>query len=267
MTSELEPAPVTGTRALEFRRLEVKYLVDRPTRTALQKDLSALMDPDPYSGPDGTYRVRSLYFDTPDFMAYHEKLGGVAVRHKLRSRVYGDPAKALRVRMEVKSRYVSFIHKLAFDLDREEYKPVHEALASRRLPPVHLLAPTSDAREFFRLQRLYNKEPKIIVEYRRQAFERVDLHRTRVNFDDELYATRHLDLLAPLRGARPVLRRGNAVFEIKVDGVVPYWLHMLIGKYNLQNQAFSKFCNGIRSEACMSSVGRADAVDLGMARV
>jgi SPX domain protein involved in polyphosphate accumulation len=98
-----------------------------------------------------------------------------------------------------------------------------------------------------------NQEPKVLIQYRRQAFERRELGRIRVNFDDELVATRNLQLLDPLRGARRVMRYGHAVFEIKVDGAVPSWLHMLIGKYNLQNQAFSKYCYGIRATAPLSA--------------
>lgn len=249
-------APVDVSRAIEFRRLEVKYLVDRARRTGLTRDIAALMRRDSYAGTDGTYMVRSLYFDTPDYMAYHEKLAGVAVRHKLRVRVYGDPSQSPSVRMEVKSRYVNFIHKLAVDIPREEYGEVERAFRRRTLPPAHLLNVGSGARQFFRLQRLYNMEPNILVQYRRQAFERRELSRTRVNFDDELQATRNLDLLGPLRGGRPLLGCGNAIFEIKVDGVMPFWLHALIVKYDLQNEAISKYCYAVRSEARLSATAR-----------
>lgn len=249
-------ASVDVSRAIEFRRLEVKYLVNRAQRTGLARDIAALMRRDSHTCADGTYVVRSLYFDTPDYMAYHDKLAATAVRHKLRVRAYGDPSQAPSVRMEVKSRYVNFIHKLAVDVPREEYGEMERAFRGRTLPPVHLLNVGNGAREFFRLQRLYNMEPNIIVQYRRQAFERRELSRTRVNFDDELQATRNLDLLAPLRGGRPLLGCGNAIFEIKVDGVMPFWLHTLIAKYDLQNQAISKYCYAVRSEARFSAIER-----------
>ena len=87
------------------QRWEIKYLVNRTTRVALDRDLRALMPRDPFANGDGTYRVRSLYFDTPDYMAYHSKMAGDAVRHKIRARVYGeDPNVARGVRLEVKSR-------------------------------------------------------------------------------------------------------------------------------------------------------------------
>ncbi|MFQ6112841.1 MAG: polyphosphate polymerase domain-containing protein [bacterium] len=242
-----------------LRRMEIKYLIDRSTRSALEKDLSALMRPDAHSNQEGGYLVRSLYFDTTDFMAYHDKLAGSAVRHKLRVRAYGeDPSQSPVIRLEVKSRYLSFIHKITVDIPKEAYREIEPAIRHRALPPKHYLENESVSKEFFRIQRQYNMEPKIIIQYRRQAFERKEMSRVRVNFDDELLATRDLDLLGPLRGARRLLKYGSVIFEIKVDGGMPFWLHTLISKYNLWNQAVSKYCHAVRSEARFSCVARSE---------
>lgn len=249
--------PVTTGRALLFRRLELKYLVDRTTRTALARDLAAFMRPDAHAGPEGAYLVRSLYLDTPDYLAYHDKLAGVAVRHKLRVRAYGDePSQTPHVRLEVKSRYLSFIHKITVDVPPQDYDEIALAIQRRKLPPARLLNGGNGSLEFFRLLRQYNMEPKVIVQYRRHALERVEVNRIRVNFDDELLATRSLDLQGPLRGARRLLQYGHAVFEIKADDFLPRWMHTLIAKYNLQNQAISKYCYAVRSEGRLSAVGR-----------
>lgn len=246
-----------SSRMVLFRRLEIKYLVDRTTRTALTKDLVAFMGSDKFSTNEDGYQVRSLYFDTPDCMAYSDKLAGLATRHKLRVRSYGEePKKSPFFRLEVKSRYLSFINKITVDIPTENYPEIEPAIFRRILPPPYLMNDEEVSKEFFRLQRLYNMEPKIMVQYRRQAFERTEMNRIRVNFDDELQASRNLDLFGPLRGARSLLKYGNAIFEIKVDRTMPFWMHKLISKYNLQNQAFSKFCYSIRSEARFSTLAR-----------
>jgi SPX domain protein involved in polyphosphate accumulation len=248
---------MTTNRMLLFKRQEIKYLIDRTTRTALTRDIAAIMRADAHAGQEGGYLVRSLYLDTADYMAYHEKLAGMAVRHKLRVRAYGeDPSEAALVRLEVKSRYLSFIHKITVDVPRDNYDEVDFAIRRRTLPPEHLMTDANVSKEFFRLQRQYNMEPKVIVQYRRQAFERKEIGRVRVSFDDELVATRDLDLMGPLRGGRRVLQPGHAIFEIKVDDAMPSWLYTLIAKYNLQNQAISKYCYAVRSEARFSAVGR-----------
>ena len=251
--SESSSPPVRGQQIL-LHRQEFKYLVDRTTRTALARDLAAIMNVDAYAETDGTYLVRSLYFDTPNFQAFKEKADGAAVRHKLRVRAYGaDPTKTSIVRLEVKSRYLKFIHKTVIDVPRKQYDEVELSFRNRIMPPEWLFNAPGVSKEFFRIQKQYGQEPKVLIQYRRQAFERRELGRIRVNFDDELFATRNLQLLEPLVGARRLMRYGHAVFEIKVDGSVPGWLHMLISKYNLQNQAFSKYCYGMRSTASLSA--------------
>lgn len=246
-------------QTLLFNRLEIKYLIDRSKRTALTQDLRAIMRPDAHAGPKNGYRVRSLYFDTPDYRAYHEKISGAAVRHKLRIRTYGDDPDQVRlVRLEVKSRYLNYIHKIAVDVSREDYCAIEQALKRRVLPPANLLRDGIGSKEFFRLQRQYNMQPVVMIQYRRQAFERREVNRTRVSIDDEIIATRHLELLGQLKGGRRILQHGNAVFEIKVDNALPFWLHDLIAKYDLQNEAISKYCYAVRSRGRLSAVSRAN---------
>jgi hypothetical protein len=257
-----QPRPSEAPQRAEHRgmmvdRREVKYLVDRTTRTALTADLRKMMRPDPFAGEDGTYQIRSLYFDTHDFRAYHDKLSGAAIRHKLRIRAYGaDPSHSNGVRLEVKSRYLTSIHKSTVDVNWEDYGQLAEAIERRVFPPSHLLQGGSVCMEFFRIRHQQNMEPKILIQYRREAYERTEVNRLRVNFDDELFATRNLDLVGPLQGARRILQYGHSVFELKADGSLPYWMHMLIAKYNLREQSVSKYCQAVRSEARLSSVGR-----------
>ncbi len=238
-------------------RLELKYYVDRTTRTGFARDLRALMQPDEHSGEDGSYRVRSLYFDSPDYVAYHDKLAGLAVRHKCRVRTYGeDPTRVPFVRFEVKSRYIGIIKKVTALVRNADYPEIERGFSRRLLPPRRLLDEHPGLLEFFRLQKTFNLEPKIIVQYRREAFERSEQGRIRVNFDDELVANRSVALLGELPGARRLLRPGHSIFEIKVDGPMPSWMHMLISKYNLMNRAISKYCVAVRSEAMLSAVSR-----------
>lgn len=244
---------------LLMQRWEVKYLVDRTTRTGLERDLSALMRPDAFGNNDGTYIVRSLYFDSPRYMAFHGKVSGDAVRHKLRARIYtDDPKQADKVRLEVKSRVLATIHKIACDVSVDEYREISEALANHCLPRNEILDAHRGVNAFFQLQKQFNMAPQVIVQYRRKAWERRDLCRVRTNFDDDLVATRDTDLLGALPNARNMLKYGNSVFEIKVDGMMPYWLHMLTDKYELQNRTFSKFCYSLVSGARTSAVAIKD---------
>ncbi len=249
---------MTTNRQILFNRVELKYLIDRTTRTALAKDITALMPADAHTDGDKGYLVRSIYFDTVDFMAYHQKLAGLPDRHKLRVRIYGeDLSKVAFVRLEVKSKYLNTTHKITVDFPKAAYTEIERALMRRIMPPAELFDRDGISKEFFRLQKQYNMEPKILVQYRRRAFERTAGSRLRINFDDECMGSRNLDLFGPLRGAKALLKYNSTIFEIKADGSIPFWLHQLISKYELQNEAVSKFCYAVRSEARFSAVGRA----------
>ena len=239
-------------------RREIKYLVDRTTRTPLTRDLVAFMHPDRYSQSNGSYTVRSIYFDTPGYMAYHDKMAGLPSRYKLRIRAYGDPpTESSGARFEVKVRSLHNIDKFTMDVPWEEYEPIERAIRRRALPSAARRIDRPVSSEFFRILHQYNMEPKVLIQYRRQAWERREMNRLRVNFDDELVASRSLELQAPLSNARRLLQYGHAIFEIKVDGALPYWMHMLIAKYNLQDRSISKYCHAVRSEARLSTALRA----------
>lgn len=47
-------------------RHEWKYVVSRMEYLAIRQRIRTLMQSDPHAGPDGTYRIRSVYFDDPD---------------------------------------------------------------------------------------------------------------------------------------------------------------------------------------------------------
>lgn len=250
----------SAPRTMLARRFEPKFVVTRSTRTALARDLAVLMQPDGHAGGEDGYLVRSLYFDTVNYLHYHEKLEGVGVRHKLRARVYGadDPGAVRFVRLEIKKRYYELVAKTVADIPIEEWPDVERALTRRGSPPPHLLEQGHPAAEFFRLQRQLCMEPKVVVQYRRQAWERREVGRCRANFDGELVASRNLDLLAPLRNPRPLLGADRSVFEVKVDEALPWWMHGLVAKYDLQNQAVSKYVHAVRSEALLTSTHRED---------
>ncbi len=236
----------------------MKYYIDRTTQTALEKDLQAFIQPDKYTASTGGYLIRSIYYDTPNFMSYHEKLSGASQRHKLRTRVYGEDPQTTTpfVRLEVKSRVNSTIHKITVDVPREDYPEVEYALHNHQALPPKIMQNNAISKEFLRLKKQYNMIPQVLVQYRRRAYEKKEPNRVRINFDYELTGSRNLDLLGPLKGGRRILKYGTSIFEIKVDGTMPFWVHRLICKYDLKNEAISKYCNVLRGHGFLSSRGR-----------
>ena len=69
-------------------RHELKYLISAAQIPILKTRIAAIMQPDAHAGADGTYAIRSLYFDDYANRCYYENIGGVDPREKFRIRIY-----------------------------------------------------------------------------------------------------------------------------------------------------------------------------------
>ena len=76
------------TEPLRLRH-EVKHQISPQEDLVLASRLGKLFPRDGHAGPDGSYRVTSLYFDTPYDTALREKLDGVDRREKFPPRGHG----------------------------------------------------------------------------------------------------------------------------------------------------------------------------------
>ena len=77
-------------RVKEKLRYELKYVLTAEQAAAVRADLASYVEPDEHGDAQGAYRITSLYYDTPDYRAYWDKLEGHKVRRKVRVRIYGD---------------------------------------------------------------------------------------------------------------------------------------------------------------------------------
>lgn len=83
-------------------RHEYKHRISAPEDRILAGRLGRLFPRDSHTGPEGFYRVCSLYFDTPDDRALRQKLDGTDCREKFRLRYYGDSPDFLRLEKKVR---------------------------------------------------------------------------------------------------------------------------------------------------------------------
>lgn len=83
-------------------RHEWKYEISYTDLFILRQRLKAVMRPDK-NAVNGTYFIRSLYFDTPGDTALREKLDGVSRREKFRIRYYNHDTSLIH--LEKKSKW------------------------------------------------------------------------------------------------------------------------------------------------------------------
>ena len=109
MTGMTDPVPM---------RHEYKHQISPSEDLVLSGRLRRLFAHDAHAGPDGSYRITSLYFDTPYDGALREKLDGVDRREKFRLRYYGDDPAWLK--LEKKFKMNGLCGKRSARLSREE---------------------------------------------------------------------------------------------------------------------------------------------------
>lgn len=233
-----------------FNRFELKYLVTLKKAENFKRDLRAYLKPDENGNGRGIYTLSSLYFDSPDYRCYWEKVDGIRYRRKLRIRHYeaGAPvSENTLVFAEIKQRVDRVTQKRRVQL------PYREALAlcHDREIPEHDSRDDAVIEEIAALVWQYNLHPASLIQYRREAWVGTDYDiGLRVTFDTEMrYCA------SPMRDAamgidaattpNPLFPPEWVIVEIKVNERIPYWLTELVAQHNLNLVRVSKYCRSI----------------------
>ncbi len=233
------PAP-WRSRTTSARRFEHKYQLTLSTyyrvRAALRPFVRHCWFSE--SAPDHRYFIRSLYFDTYDYLAYFEKVTGQPNRIKLRLRSYAPRRDAVDfVSVELKTRSGSLVEKFATRVAPEECDHFlrHRTWIDQADPVLS---------EFRRLALLRDQRPKLLVDYRREAFLPKDHTRARITFDQAM-AYAQADRLFPQTAFfRPPARRW-VILEVKIAEALPDWLQGIVRTFGLKAVPNSKYAHGI----------------------
>ena len=198
----------------------------------LRQRLRAVMQPDAHA-VDGRYRIRSLYFDTPEDWALREKLDGVSRREKFRIRYYnGDTG---FIQLEKKCKRGGLGWKEQTQLSERQARDI----AAGRFNAVD---PGGDALlgELCRKARTERLRAKTIVDYTREPFV-YGPGNVRVTLDEDirtgLSCVDFLDLdcvTVPAPDARPLM-------EVKWDAFLPDIIRDAVQLPGRQVGAFSKY--------------------------
>lgn len=231
---------IDSPRELSVLRYEYKYQLDIFMYHRVRNALRVSTRPDRYSlrGRSGRYFVRSLYFDTDNYLAYQEKVTGIANRIKLRIRSYtcarGD---ASPLKIELKTRTGSRVSKYSELISLDEYDHFLEKRSW-----IEGLGSVAD--EFRRLVLLKSLRPKVLVDYKREALVPRDGSDVRITFDHDLKFSQAVDLFSQDRPSYSACSR-QIILEIKTQTFPPQWLESLVRNYELKSVPNSKYSQGI----------------------
>jgi len=215
---------------------ELKYTLSGIAAAELEQEFSVWMTVDPHADPalDRSYRVSTVYVDTPRFDVFHRAQGHR--RTKLRLRRYGDSSTVFLERKTKRGRQVS-----------KERVPVDVKHLHRLASTEHADWPGEDFQKQLAHRALL---PVCAVTYLRRAYFGVtDEGRMRVTFDRGLQGQRVDDwnFASALEG--PEIAPGVVICEFKFRGAMPTSFKRAISRIQMLPGGFSKY------RGCMQAHG------------
>lgn len=217
-------------------RHELKYLINEGDRALLCRRLDVVLHRDRHAGPDGKYKIRSLYFDDYWNTAYEEKLMGVSDRKKYRIRFYNDRDDVIHLECKRKSGSGSYIHKTSASLTREETDKILTGDYGFLLKHENPLC-----RQFYVQCVSRVMRPRVIVDYEREPYVMVTGD-VRITFDKDVRAVAFLgDLFDPALPALHVLEPGKLIMEVKFTELLPDIVKRILPPRSSELAAVSKY--------------------------
>lgn len=231
-TTEIPDMTTNNNNGTKLRH-ELKHRINLREDLVLSQRLRKLFERDSHCGTDGSYRVTSLYFDTPYDDALRDKLSGISRREKFRIRYYGD--NPTFIKLEKKSKINGLSEKLSVVLRPDEAERILSGDISFMLDSgKHLL------------EELYSKmngeglAPKTVVSYRREAFVYAPGN-VRITLDRDVRTSLgSTDFLNPDVFRMPVMD-GITVLEVKYDRFLPEIAAMAVQVPGRRASACSKY--------------------------
>ena len=215
-------------------RHEYKYTIDAKQEMLLQMKVLGAMRRDPHVRADGSYLVRSVYFDDIHDSCLSENFSGCDPRSKFRIRYYNSDTSCLS--LEKKSKVRSMCSKESCRLTVEEC----EVFLRGHVPNVTEDMPV-EKKKLFTEVRLRGLVPKVIVTYERVPFY-YSGGGVRVTFDRKITSSREVNLfLSGDYTERPVLPCGESILEVKWDEVMPRHIKNVLRLEDLNRTALSKY--------------------------
>jgi len=229
-----------------MNRFELKYMINLELAERIRNDLTNYLVMDDHANENGKYWISSLYYDSPDFRCYWEKMDGIKFRRKLRIRFYENGEKLsdkTPVFVEIKQRYDRVTQKRRLSL------PYKEAigLSTFRVIPAGLNSvEEAVAKEIISFGWQYNLHPVSLIRYQRQAFFGNDFDTgLRVTLDTHMVSQQYPFDFNSFSEASPMFSADQVILEIKVNERIPYWLTELVATNNLRMVRVSKYCRSI----------------------
>lgn len=216
-----------------IKRKEIKYLVPVEKINYLKSIFDKILERDKY-GKNGTYVVRTQYYDTLEEDDLFDNLSGIIEKKKIRLRTYFEDASTYKLE-----------YKYKYDTDSTKYSLIitrDEAVLMENHKYDFLLNKKSELALFFYYKLLEGcYRPKTIVEYNRLAYV-YPVSRVRITFDTNVRATAYpYGLFEERLNTFPIISPDLGVLEVKYNEFLPSSLKHILESIDTLPQANSKY--------------------------
>lgn len=218
-------------------RNEIKHIINYQEYSLAKLRLKNLFALDENTEADGSYTVRSLYFDDYYNNAYHDKYAGVANRCKYRIRIYNQSEQTIHLERKIKKG--SYSHKQLAPLTVEEVycilKEDYEFLLRSNHELLHV---------FYHECVSNLLRPRVVIEYEREPYF-LEAGDVRVTFDKNIRAgIDGFDIFDPSMPMVEVLPPGNLIMEVKFTEFLPTIVREVLPSKASEYAAISKYILG-----------------------
>lgn len=222
-------------------RHELKFKISESAAEVLKQKLSLIMGTDDNAYfDDGSYLIKSLYFDDLNSKSYYEKMDGVLYRKKYRIRIYNDDDSFIR--LEKKMKHNNMTAKEQMLISKDIYCKILEGKLNEIDGAKGLLL------EFLNDCRTKGLIPSIIVGYHRTAFT-YPISDVRITFDSNIESGLYnYDLFDSDMPTYRVDEKGKIVLEVKFNEILPLHIANILNDIPSCREAVSKFaiCRSIK---------------------
>lgn len=222
-------------------RHELKFKISNSAAEVLKQKLSLILGKDKNAYyKDGSYLIKSLYFDDRNSSSYYEKMDGVLYRKKYRIRMYNDVDTFIR--LEKKMKHNNFTAKEQMLISKDIYSKIINGKVDEIDNPSGLLL------EFITNYKNKGLVPSVIVEYHRTAFT-YPISEVRITFDSNIQSSLYnYDLFNTSYPRYNVDEPGKQVLEVKFNEILPLHIANILNDIPACREAVSKFaiCRSIK---------------------
>ena len=217
-------------------RHALKYTITYWQYLQLRSRFRQVMKMDSHTRADGTYSIRSIYFDNIQDKALREKVNGVAKREKFRIRYYNDNFEQITLEKKIKDNNLCM--KGSAGLSEEECRKLLDG--DLEWMKKHS---SSLVQELYGKMRYQQLRPRVLVSYTREPYI-YKAGNVRITFDwnvrTTMYHGKFLEEKVYDIGAGQQCS-GEMIMEVKYDAFLPRVIQDMIQAEGVRQESFSKY--------------------------